>query len=166
MVSRIETLFLPLDERPCHTQVVSLLYLFLVVFRGFYQIKAGPEAGSFKHGLFRRDKPDLCLEMECKSSSSRPGFSRKLPLGGGVSSATMDAGIVSESDDGNSAGTPGSSRRSSSRKSCSGNDNPFSYISNDKAFVEECLRQRDREERLRVARQELYQNFLAALNQK
>ena len=37
--------------------------------RGFRQITQGSDAGSFQHHLFRRDKPDLCLQMDCKKNA-------------------------------------------------------------------------------------------------
>ena len=33
--------------------------------RGFRQQTRGPDTGAFHHPLFRRDQPELCLEMEC-----------------------------------------------------------------------------------------------------
>ena len=37
--------------------------------RGFRQVTQGSDAGSFQHHLFRRDKPDLCLQMDCKKNA-------------------------------------------------------------------------------------------------
>lgn len=38
---------------------------------GFRQITRGPETGAFHHPLFRRDKPELCLEMFCQRNSKK-----------------------------------------------------------------------------------------------
>lgn len=37
--------------------------------RGFRQALRGPDTGAFHHPLFRKDKPELCLEMVCQRSS-------------------------------------------------------------------------------------------------
>lgn len=43
---------------------------------GFRQVSCGPEAGAFHHDFFRRDNPELCLEMICqKSRKTKKGFS-------------------------------------------------------------------------------------------
>merc|ERR1712232_597257 len=38
---------------------------------GFRQATKGPDSGAFHHPLFRRDNPELCLQMECKKSKER-----------------------------------------------------------------------------------------------
>jgi len=35
---------------------------------GFRQATKGPDSGAFHHPLFRRDNPELCLQMECKKT--------------------------------------------------------------------------------------------------
>jgi len=43
---------------------------------GFRQVSGGPYAGAFSHDLFRRDSPELCLDMICqKSRKTRKGYS-------------------------------------------------------------------------------------------
>lgn len=43
---------------------------------GFRQVSGGPESGAFHHDFFRRDNPELCLEMICqKSRKMKKGFS-------------------------------------------------------------------------------------------
>lgn len=54
------------------------LNLFYFVFdRGFRQITRGPETGAFHHPLFRRDMPQLCLEMVCQRSRATPKADRQ-----------------------------------------------------------------------------------------
>ncbi|CAJ1952404.1 unnamed protein product [Cylindrotheca closterium] len=38
---------------------------------GFRQATKGPDSGAFHHPLFRRDNPELCLQMECKKTKER-----------------------------------------------------------------------------------------------
>lgn len=45
----------------------SSIMIFLVI-RGFRQVTRGPETGAFHHELFRRDQPELCLQMFCQRS--------------------------------------------------------------------------------------------------
>ena len=55
--------------------------------RGFRQVTRGPETGAFHHDLFRRDQPELCLQMFCQRSrnivsakkSPKEGKTRKSP---------------------------------------------------------------------------------------
>merc|ERR1712032_55043 len=43
---------------------------------GFRQVSGGPESGAFHHDFFRRNNPELCLEMICqKSRKTKKGFS-------------------------------------------------------------------------------------------
>jgi DNA replication protein DnaD len=45
-------------------------YMYLFLGRGFRQATRGPDTGAFHHPLFRRDKPELCVEMVCQRSRS------------------------------------------------------------------------------------------------
>lgn len=38
---------------------------------GFRQATRGPDTGAFHHPFFRRDEPDLCLDMTCQKSRKR-----------------------------------------------------------------------------------------------
>jgi len=44
---------------------------------GFRQQTRGPDTGAFHHPLFRRDQPELCLEMECQRSRDRGALNKK-----------------------------------------------------------------------------------------
>lgn len=48
------------------TGTPPLLFCF---FRGFRQATRGPDTGAFQHPLFRRDRPELCLQMVCQRTS-------------------------------------------------------------------------------------------------
>jgi hypothetical protein len=52
----------------------------IFVDRGFRQITRGPETGAFHHPLFRRDMPQLCLEMVCQRSRAAPKTDRRSSL--------------------------------------------------------------------------------------
>lgn len=39
---------------------------------GFRQATRGPDTGAFHHPLFRRDQPQVCLDMVCQKSRKRP----------------------------------------------------------------------------------------------
>jgi len=45
--------------------------------RGFRQATKGPDSGAFHHPLFRRDNPELCLQMECKKTRERQMIKKK-----------------------------------------------------------------------------------------
>ena len=51
--------------------------LVVVSFRGFRQATRGPDTGAFHHPLFRRDQPELCLQMACQKSRERKEQSRR-----------------------------------------------------------------------------------------
>ena len=48
--------------------------------RGFRQATRGPDTGAFHHPLFRRDQPDLCLQMACQKSRDRKEQTRRSTL--------------------------------------------------------------------------------------
>jgi len=43
---------------------------------GFRQATRGPDTGAFHHPLFRRDQPQLCLDMVCQKSRKRSSSSK------------------------------------------------------------------------------------------
>mmetsp|Transcript_30039 Transcript_30039/g.42594 ORF Transcript_30039/g.42594 Transcript_30039/m.42594 type:complete len:333 (-) Transcript_30039:103-1101(-) len=60
---------------------------------GFRQATRGPDTGAFHHPLFRRDQPNLCLEMVCQKSRKRPSGSTDKTKG---ASTTEEANKLSE----------------------------------------------------------------------
>lgn len=53
------------------------LRLVVVSYRGFRQATRGPDTGAFHHPLFRRDQPELCLQMACQKSRERKEQGRR-----------------------------------------------------------------------------------------
>ena len=47
---------------------LSLSHFNVFNFRGFRQATRGPDTGAFHHPLFRRDQPELCVDMVCQRS--------------------------------------------------------------------------------------------------
>jgi hypothetical protein len=77
-------LFLQITTMKQRQNVVNLtFYMYLFLDRGFRQATRGPDTGAFHHPLFRRDKPELCVEMVCQRSRSNTKVDRETT--GGVS---------------------------------------------------------------------------------
>lgn len=68
LVERVLSLFLP-DPRSS-TKYAS--FTRKLNRWGFRQATRGPETGAFNHPLFRRDQPELCLDLVCQKSRKRP----------------------------------------------------------------------------------------------
>lgn len=56
----------------------SLIYHLLssTFYRGFRQATRGADTGAFHHPYFRRDQPELCLQMVCQKSRDRQASAR------------------------------------------------------------------------------------------
>lgn len=144
--------------------------------RGFRQATRGPDTGAFHHPMFRRDQPELCLNMVCQRSRDRksPEVSQppkkravmkeqvlpltKEALDTMLPPASTAAAPVPVSDDGcseTSLSTPVVAVQATLRQG----------ISNDSHLVAAAMRQRDAEERLRGAKAMLYHSYLMALKE-
>lgn len=55
---------------------------------GFRQATRGPDTGAFYHPSFRRDQPDLCVDMVCQKSRKRSSPSKRANGGRPVKSST------------------------------------------------------------------------------
>lgn len=51
---------------------------FPLCYRGFRQATRGADTGAFHHPLFRRDKPELCLDMVCQRFGDRASSNKTL----------------------------------------------------------------------------------------
>jgi len=157
---------------------------------GFRQATRGPDTGAFHHPLFRRDKPELCLEMVCQKSRDRQSVRR--------TSSSDDRGIpvskrspVTE-EHADSAGTCHASSVSADERSvCSNGSSSASnmqctdkqptshsvsiistiphncggqlpFISNDPEFVARILKERNKNEIMKAAQAMLYDAYLKA----
>ena len=60
------------------------------IIRGFRQVTRGPETGAFHHELFRRDQPELCLQMFCQRSRNSMNV-KKTPKEGKANSSKLVA---------------------------------------------------------------------------
>lgn len=169
---------------------IQLSHTSIAFIRGFRQATRGPDTGAFHHPLFRRDKPELCLEMVCQKSRERQ------PLRRGNTSEKGDVlPAMTSSDkqdrpsrsDSCNASCPSSDDRSVSSSASSapsslnyvdktitnaaisivsGIQSDFNghlpFISNDLGFVASTLRERNRNEVLKAAKAMLYDAYLKA----
>lgn len=176
------------------TVTANWLNSFLPSDRGFRQATKGPDTGAFHHPLFRRDQPNLCLDMVCqrsrdrKASSSTSSTSSTLATSSNTKKDTKKifkdklkvAPLTKESLDAIASSEPPtfappasvtdeSRSVGSSAESVGANPQTVSYplppgISNDSIFVETTLQKRDQMERMKVAKAMLYVSYLKALN--
>jgi hypothetical protein len=152
--------------------------------RGFRQATRGPDTGAFHHELFRRDQPEVCLEMVCQKSREKQAPRRTLPEKKGLNSTARisDNRVVSDSsnassvssDEGSSVSSgiqdnedPHHNRPPTSVMSGTANEfeAPLPFISNDVKFVADTLLERDRNEVLNAARAMLYNAYLKATDE-
>lgn len=160
--------------------------------RGFRQATRGPDTGAFHHPLFRRDQPELCVQMLCQKSreksprrslppkkrivSGTKPFSEGLSLSAGVVSDSSNASTISSDE--RSVGSSTNSTASSINRAENmpngslvsivsdlrkDNVGTLPFISNDSELVASTLRERDRNEVLNAAKAMLYESYILAL---
>lgn len=151
----------------------------VVLNRGFRQATRGPDTGAFHHPLFRRDKPELCLDMVCQRSRDRKSAAKNTISKKQKLSSRHLAPLTQDSlkaIDNESAHTPSRtvatvSVTDDSRSETSSAESNLSFtshsripkgVTNNKEFVQASIHQRDQMERIRVAKAMLYQSFLKA----
>lgn len=151
--------------------------------RGFRQATRGPDTGAFHHPLFRRDKPELCLDMVCQRSRDRKPSAKKSPTLKEIKVASVQTGdsledslkAINTAEDQSPAAAATVVSVDDSRSDTSvAESSTFSTpciakipkgITNDKGMVESSLHQRDVMEHLRVARAMLYESYMKALKE-
>ena len=84
---------------------------------GFTRVPRGPETGAYFHKMFRRDKPDLCMQMTSNSGNKYQSAHLSHPNGGPMqpqllpnvpgAAAMMMGGNMNMGVPGNAAGTSG-----------------------------------------------------------
>ena len=167
----------------------SHAFLDIFFFRGFRQATRGPDTGAFHHPLFRRDNPELCLDMVCRRSRDRNVGNKKTDLKkassiesskkkvapltpetlAAMSPVTPIKGAPTSpaavSDDSRSEVSSSNTSLSSSGAHFPGFTQKHSrdVIVADSKVMEASLRQRDEEERLRIAKAMLYDAYQKAL---
>jgi len=150
---------------------------------GFRQATRGPDTGAFHHPLFRRDQPQLCLDMVCQRSRNPSKQAKaKQQQAGNVKIAPLTkesldsilpstttqevktngkVATVSVSDEtgsedsrvAKSSNCPGMARLPAIKQG----------ISSDKEFVQRVLKDHEEMERLRIAKVMLYRAYIKAL---
>ena len=139
---------------------------------------------AFHHRLFRRDNPDLCLQMVCQKSRERQGPGRKSlpPKKRGLTEKALQSNLIESSamssaacvsaDDRSVVSSTTSSTGSfqenqknlpSSILSQSAEIGSVPFICNDPELVAKTMQQRDQMEVLRAAKVMLYDSFMKAL---
>lgn len=154
------------------------------IYRGFRQATRGPDTGAFHHPLFQRNKPELCLEMVCQRSRDRRNLPAKKRQIAALTKESLDTfnganlqqqqqqtallmttpqllqhPTVSVSGDSQSSISTNSATSSTLIKVVPG-------ITSDTTLTQRALRQRNEEERMRVAKSMLYHAYLEAIQQK
>jgi len=160
--------------------------------RGFRQATRGPDTGAFHHPLFRRDQPELCLDMVCKRSRDRkpdkknshlPLKKRRQESNSPIAPLTKESleaispsepknsqlsAYISVSDDSRSTTSNSNSTASTNISPVSAPPVPATIplqrgITTDASIVAAALKQREEIERLRIAKAMLYESYLKAL---
>ncbi len=150
--------------------------------RGFRQATRGPDTGAFHHELFRRDEPELCLQMVCHRTKSGDRHSKKIksnkePPKKSYLRLTKDSldEVAQRYGDshGNKAATVSVSEDTQSKSSADNNsemagkyDVSHQHISIDRKVVDDALQRRDELERLNANRVMLFEAYLKALQGK
>ena len=150
----------------------------MVYYRGFRQATRGPDTGAFHHPLFRRDQPQLCLDMVCQRSRNSSKQAKAKQANVKIAPLTKESldNILPASTTGAAKGIPRAAPVSISDESASedsravsGSDQPARLptikqgISSDKEFVQRVLKDHEEMERLRIAKVMLYRAYVEAL---
>ena len=157
---------------------------------GFRQATRGSDTGAFFHPLFRKDKPELCLEMVCQKSRKTANTSgkcnsknkkKKTSLPSLVHALFSEKGLqllpTSQSCNEVRATTSLNSDVNSVTPQCPSSPVspssmytmhlpilPLSHlVPNDPQLVAKALRERDEAEKLKIAKTMLFQAYLNAL---
>ena len=155
--------------------------------RGFRQSTRGPDTGAFQHSYFRRDRPELCLQMVCQRTSAGaekkkrntpeqinksrlPAKKRHVVLTKESLEAMMEEQNKSQAPTQASVSTihePATISEDSLSNASDHLNNKASLlgrgITNDTALAQKALAIRNEEERTRVARTMLYDAYQRAL---